>query len=430
LIPHLIERGWDVTVLTVRGSSVEPSDDGLLALIPPQTTVLRTPCPEFARVAHRLAQIRPTGHTSAGAGDPTTGKPAPVMRNTRGNARSGRHGRLRRVAAAVSACLTFPDQAVGWFIPLLWRTSRLLSRDVEHVITSSPPHSTHLPILILRCIFRFRWVVDFRDPWTAPRRVKAGRLRLPVHRMLEALVLRRADEIVANTEGNRKILLDSFRFLDPERVHVITNGFDPGRVRDLADERRGASPPAHPDADLVYIGSVYPGMMKILIAALCVLRDRGQRLPRITVYGTFETEDERARIAGAGLEDQIVYCGRVSYTESIRVMYTAPALLLLLPHTERYAHCVPSKLYPYLFARRPVLAVIPDGDAADLLRRFGRGRVVTDSAADAVADAVDVFLSGDVASEAPRNTDLHRFTMDALAGQFDGLLRGHEKGLP
>jgi glycosyltransferase involved in cell wall biosynthesis len=330
---HLCARGWNITVITVRGSSTETRDPRLMDLIPDDVHVVRTACPEFNRVARRMTAA------SVPAG-PSAEAPPPTQDPSTGKKRRGRRGPIGVIGRFVHRVLTFPDQQVGWFGPLLWNAARIVRRDrIPVVMTTSPPHSSHLPILMLRSFLRFRWVVDFRDPWTAPRRVSP--VALGLQRRLEHRVLKRADAIIANTRGNRDVLLEAFPDIAPQKVFVITNGFDVSRFEAVLS---AAAPTRDSGADLVYVGSVYPDMLDIYIAAMNDIRARGETLPRLRIYGVFETPEEQAKIVAAGLADAIEYAGRVPYEESLRVIASAPALVLLLPHGERYRRWVPSKL--------------------------------------------------------------------------------------
>ncbi len=412
---HLCNRGWDITVLTVRGSSTETRDQSLMDLIPDGMRVVRTACPEFNRVTQR---IRPAGFASAGDQTRTAAGPASGRRRRR-------RGPIGVVGRFVHRVLTFPDPQVGWVGPLFWNAARIIRRDhISYVMSTSPPHSSHLPIAALRSIVRFRWVVDFRDPWTAPRRVAP--YALGWQRRLEGWVLKRADAIIANTTGNREVLLQTFPGIAPEKVFVITNGFDVSRFESVLSPAPAEHGESDRRPDLVYVGSVYPEMLDFYIAGLLELRAAGARLPRLRIYGVFETPEEQAKIAGAGLGDVIEYAGRVPYEESLRVIAGAPALLLLVPNGERFRNWVPSKLYPYLFSGRPILAIAPPGDSARIVTGTRSGMVVSGATPADVAAGIEEFLrrvaNGDFQDS--RDTDaIDAYRTERLVDQLDGVLK-------
>ena len=61
----------------------------------------------------------------------------------------------------------FPmPEKVGMPMPKWKRKSSSVSKEFKKVITTGPPHSTHLVGLQLKAQFGIKWWVDFRDPLT------------------------------------------------------------------------------------------------------------------------------------------------------------------------------------------------------------------------------------------------------------------------
>lgn len=415
LIRNLEKSGWDIDVLTVRDSPFDTHDPSTLDLLPPDLTVTRTRSFDLsaALLRSRRTGRAPAPSPAAGtAGNPTGVGGAPARR------RSGVLRRLfRGVFHALVRLTSFPDRRVGWTLPLMRAAWAWLSRNPgAAVLSSTPPHSTHLALAFLKPLRRFHWVVDFRDPWTAPMRLPKRRVMSYLNRALESWVLRRADIVVANTPGNRDALLESFQWLDPGKVVTITNGFDPADVGDTASD--GAI-----DADIVYFGEIYPRMLALYLDALSVLRSRGAAVPRLKVYGLM-SEDDRARVRERGLEDSIEFMGAVPYRESLALMKRARALLLLLPAGDVWRTCVPSKLYPYLFADARVLALGPEGDASRILTETGRGVTISSEDPEHIADAITAFFAETPATVEPSIDSLAPYTMQDIAARFHTILGG------
>ena len=119
-----------------------------------------------------------------------------------------------------------------------------------------------------------------------------------------------------------------------------------------------------------------------------------------------------------GLEDLINDHGFLSHGEAVRVCREADALMLFVA-PERGPSASTGKLYEYLAARRPVLAVVPeDGEAARIVRETGAGIVVP--AADvarckaALMDLIDRWRRGDDATGA--TGDIERYSREHLTG--------------
>jgi glycosyltransferase involved in cell wall biosynthesis len=176
-----------------------------------------------------------------------------------------------------------------------------------------------------------------------------------------------------------------------ERVTVITNGYD-ADLMDGGESGDRFDVDVDADFDMVYTGHMYPQMLRKYICVLDAIKNSGGRVPRLGVYG--EPSPESTLLTStSGYKDHIVYKGGVSYRDSLLIMKRARALLLLLPDDPTYETCVPSKLYPYLVARRPIAALVPDGDAAQLIEDTGTGTVIRPNDPGTMANELLGFLS-------------------------------------
>jgi glycosyltransferase involved in cell wall biosynthesis len=134
-------------------------------------------------------------------------------------------------------------------------------------------------------------------------------------------------------------------------------------------------------------------MFDLFLRAMHALSRRGDPVPSLAVYGVVDPREWR-QVEALGLSGRVMRRGFVPYEESLRAMRRARSLLVLLPHRPSWRTCVPSKLYPYLGARRPVLALVPEGDAAALVRATRAGTVVSSADPDVVAEALRPFAGG------------------------------------
>jgi len=384
----LLARGWEVVVLTATGTRRGVSD-------PPGIEVIRT--------------------TRSPLGDDDRGKPAiasPVV---------SRIPLLRNVTR-------FPDKYAWWNFTLAPRLVALLrSRRIDVVMSSSPPHSLHLGVRAARAVQPFRWVAEFRDPWMFPSRRALSAGPAAVQRRLERSVLQSADRVIANTPGNRDELLASNPRLDPARVRVSTNGYD-------ASLYAPASFPAAPEesADLTYVGEIYDGMLERYCAAIAAIHARDPaRVPRLAVYGTIDSA-EKKRIASLGLDVYIDDRGFVSHEASIKAMKNARALLVLLPAEERWRTCVPSKLYWYLAARRPIVALVPEGDASGLVRELHAGDALVDGDVEQLSRRLEDIVQRARAVPVPSReiAAARRYSMEHVASDVEAILREVTDGNP
>lgn len=409
LVKYLRRMGWRITVLTVVPSQAEAGDANLLSWIPADVAVIRTPAVEPG-ASLRRSQARAQGETR------------------REGPRARMVGVARRACLRVLDPFAFPDRQGGWAPVVAFHVLRFLARHPRAVVvSSSPPHSSHLGVRAARVVRRFPWVVDFRDPWTTPIQKPRPTADLVARRRMERWVIEGCDHVIANTDGNRSALLATFKTLGPENVTTVTNAFDD----EITVEPKDPTQPAL-DCDLVYVGEIYPEMLDVYLEAVRQLVGRNAACaPTLRVFGHADPDD-MARVRDARLSDHIRFEGTVSYQRSIALMRSARSLLLLLPPTDAFATVVPSKLYPYLFSARPIFAIVPPGDASQIIAAAGAGESVAPADPAQVAARLAAFVErvrNGQAPPRPAHRDLQRYTMKSIAGQVDRILRDVSNGV-
>ena len=407
-VKYLRDFGVEPVVLTVEAGAYPKTDAGLARDVPPGVAVHRTrsldPFGAYARLTGRSRQqavAETSGHLGEGA------SPA------------------ERFARFVRANVFVPDARVGWVPFAVQRGLYLLRNEpFDAVLTSGPPHSVHLAGWMLRARTGTPWVADFRDPWTdinyydeLPRTTAAHAF----DRWLERSVLERADRVVTVSPGWRDLLLGKVD-RDPSDFAVIHNGFDP-------EDFGPAEAPPEDRFTLVYVGSLYGSRSPdALWQALVTLRERGEieRL-RLRLVGRIG-EDVLATLRGFGLDAVTEHVPYVPHDEAVREMQRATLLLLTVESYRHERGNLTGKVYEYLGAGRPVLALGPaEGDAADLLRETGTGRMFDREDAKGVAAHLRTLYAAWEQGEVPSGaapTAIAPYSRQAQAGELATLIDG------
>jgi len=384
-VNYLCEFGFEPIVLTVSNPIDHMIDEDLHEFVRKPVAVHRVPGVDpkapvrFLRKA--IAYLARTGRKKA--------KKTPFRDH---HVEAGKKG----LKWTVTSMFEFPDSRVGWAPSAIVKALRLIHKhNISYVLTSSPPHSIHLVGLALKLLHpRCVWVSDYRDPWTIDH---SNVFLLPpalerVRKRLEVVCHKHADMVVANTTTNREALLHTNSFLAASKVIVIPNGVDPADFSGLAPIR-GRDGRGH--IECVFVGSLYQGMIDGLLQALVMLKKTKATILenlRFSFVG-YADESDRAKVESLGLAGTIRFRGMVSYRESLQYMLDADLLLYLLPAGADRGHWIPSKLYNYLPAERPILAIIPEGDAARIIRQLHVGQVIEPSQTAEIAAYLENFVS-------------------------------------
>ncbi|MCL4194583.1 MAG: glycosyltransferase, partial [Thermoguttaceae bacterium] len=135
-----------------------------------------------------------------------------------------------------------------------------------------------------------------------------------------------------------------------------------------------------------------------------------------------------------GLSRSVHWLGHVARTESLRLIQGADVLVLQSQVPKNGARCpiVPARTYEYLCAGKPILALLPSGDAADIVHESGVGTFAQpDNCADIASKILKLFrqhVNGGIPAT-PNHSLLERFRSDRLADQMLEVFKAAIAGL-
>lgn len=353
LSKHLPACGWDVTVLSVDARVRVLKDPELVREVPDAVRVERTRSLEMRDPLIALSKLG-----------------------------------LKRFARGLERWLDLPDGQRGW-VPFAVRRARALLRDVPHdvVLTTSSPYSAHLVGRALKRATKIPWIADFRDEWTTNPYIRfPTRWHRRVHEGLERRVLAEADRVVSVSGPWTAALRGQAPDENATKFLVMPNGYDADHFP--------AVPSGRPDRfRVVYTGSFYgPRSPRAFFDGLRLVVGRG-RVPanEIEVLLVGHTGEAGSLAAPEGVPVSIVE--QRPYFESLDHLARAAVLLLVIP-PEGGAGNHTGKLFQYLAARRPILALAPEPNvAADLVRETRSGVVAPTDDPEAIALALELLHS-------------------------------------
>jgi glycosyltransferase involved in cell wall biosynthesis len=265
--------------------------------------------------------------------------------------------------------------------------------------------------------------MEIRDPFSRNLIFEQRNLKGRLRRQLENFLTRRPDSAIFLTDAIEQIYLEHFGKQSKWINHatVITNGFDP-------EEFRGFS--RHPSDRLrvTHIGSFYGSRNPMQF--LRVLADyvhEVKTLPPVEIcfvgrtLGNALAGEIRNQIEACGLETIVRLRDEVSHREALQLMFESD-VNLLITHTSGSDYAIPGKLFEYMGAGRPILAVTSDRLVTTLIQQHRLGWVCSTN--DDLRNWFTSYLGKD-----SRNIALNVDPAETIPYQTDSLMRRMEEFL-
>jgi len=263
-----------------------------------------------------------------------------------------------------------PDARKNWVRPSVRYLKQVIEKeDIDTVITTGPPHSVHLIGLGLKEANGIRWMADFRDPWTSigyHKKLKLTKAAQKKHKELESLVLNQADKVIVTSETTKK----EFEGITSKPIVVITNGYD-------SDYTGGVN--MDDKFTISHIGSLLSGrnpknLWKVL-SELAAENEIFRAALQLEFIGVVSKETMES-LYHYELAPYITLKGYLSHAQAVRRQQQSQILLLAEIDSEETKGIIPGKLFEYMAARRPILAIGPKNwDAGKIVEETNTGAV-------------------------------------------------------
>lgn len=349
-VTYFKEFGIEPIVYTPENPHYPLLDENIIKEVPDDIEVIKLPIKEPYRFA-KIFSKKKTKQISSGI----ITKKQPVL--------------VERLMLWVRGNFFIPDARIGWVKPSVKYLEKYIAQNsIDAVITTGPPHSMHLIGLNLKRKLGITWIADFRDPWTTIHYHKSLQLSDSSerkHKRLEKEVLQNADRIVV-TSPNTKY---EFQAITDQPIAVITNGYDTTHnIENKLDD----------SFTLVHIGSLLSGrnpevLWKVL-SELCVENEVFAKDFKLKLIGAVSNE-----VIESLKQHQLIstteVVGYVSHVEALQFQHNAQMLLLIEMDLPETRSIIPGKLFEYLLAKRPIVALGPKGsDIETIISETNSGR--------------------------------------------------------
>lgn len=400
---YLRDFGWEPIIYTPENPEFPSIDTSFEKDIPADILVIKTPIWEPYTIYRNL-----------------TGKKNQAI-NAGFISENKKQGWKDKLSIWIRGNFLIPDPRRFWIKPSVsFLTTYLTQNPVDAIITTGPPHSMHLIGLRLKKNFpTLPWIADFRDPWTNIDFYKDLNLSWvsdKIHHRLEKKVIQHADSVVVVSNGMK----EEYELMKPKHIQVITNGYDESDVHKVAIE-------LDVKFSISHIGTLNaarnPKIVWKALSDICAENADFKVDLQIQLVGKVDfslMEDMKNR----GLTGNLFKIDYLSHSEAITKQQSSQVLMLLINNSGNAKGILTGKFYEYLAAKRPILAVGPtDGDAANVLKETGAGKMVDfedeKATKEAILDYYTRFKAGSLKIE---STSVERFSRRSLTAELANLL--------
>jgi len=400
---YLRDFGWEPIIYTPSNPEFPSIDHSFEKDITNDITVLKTPIWEPYNFYRKLARR----------------KDEPI--NAGFISENKKHGWKDKLSVWIRGNFLIPDPRKFWVRPSVnYLTNYLKSNPVDAIITTGPPHSMHLIGLGLKSSFpSLPWIADFRDPWTNVyyfKDLKISWFANSVHKRLEKKIIRNADCVLVVSRGMKA----EFELLNPKKIEIITNGFD-------QDDIPEAKSTLDQKFSISHIGLLTerqnPHILWKVLSEICETNSEFKSDLRIQLIGKidFSVLDS---IQKSGLQEQLIKIPYLPHDEAIAKQQSSQVLLLLLLNQAGTKAILTGKLFEYLAAKRPVLAIgSTDGDASAVLKQTGSGFMVDfEDEVTTKQIVLDYYSRYKTNSLIVKSESVEQFSRRSLTGELANLL--------
>ncbi len=375
---YLLQHGWNPIILSVKKSRLRPIyDEHLLDDIPSTIKIHRT----------------------------STFESRIVMRY------------IPKYIGINDKYINIPDPFIGWLPYAVIRGLYLIKKEnIDVIFSTSLPNTCHLVALILKKIYKVPWVADFREAWTQNPFINYPNTILKIENKMETSVIQNADKITIINENIQNDLIIKYPEQAHEKFYTISHGFDPEDFQNIKKESSNGF-------IITYTGSFYGRRSsKIFLEVIKEIIDNDSNIRndlRIQFVGN--VSESKKIIDRLGLNDLVTTSGFVSHKQVFSYLINSDVLLLIIGQGKNDNTISTGKIYEYMGSRTPILAIVPEGVAADLVRSANIGIVVHPSDTEGIKKAINQlyinYKRGDFKIK-PDQEIINQYKMDILSKKF------------
>ncbi len=325
-----------------------------------------------------------------------------------------------KIALFIRLNFFIPDSRIGWNYFAFKKAKKIIEdNNINCVITTGPPHSSHLIGKKIYKKFKLKWIVDLRDPWAEIFYLK-NKFQFKYVKKLnlkfEADVLNSADAILT-TVGNRYQTILKDKLLNSKKIYKIYNGYD----KTAYDKIEEIKPDSY---NIVFTGILSKNHnYQLFFEALSLLKNKYQDLNLIfTFAGKIDKEVKSLFSEKIHFIDN----GYVTHEKAIKIIKSSHLLINFNYLNTEDTDMVSGKLIEYLASGSPIINFSNLAKESNLILQSSKKSFNADSndvikVVDFIKKEYDNWFEGNYKKEIPK--DIESFSREKLTDNLIDLIK-------
>jgi glycosyltransferase involved in cell wall biosynthesis len=360
-IKYLRQFDWEPIILTAKDADYPTYDKSLWADVPKGIKIYYSKIFEPYRLYRKF-----TGKKEAVSLDVDTSSQDDQTRKKLSE----------RISALLRSTFFIPDARIFWLFFAVPLAKKIIKKEnIDLIYSSAPPYTTHLIGFWTKRFTHLPWIADFRDSWIGWHSAPQWRPKISkkIDWNMEDSVLKYADEILAVSSGVKKDLVNRHQTYNDNRWHILPNGFDEDDFCNLEKI------PKDKKLTITYTGTFFGEFSpEYLLRATEELFSENQKLLqnlRLRFVGRI-ADSILQRIKSSPVYDLVEIIPYVPHKKGLAYLLASDYSFLIINDVPINRGMLTGKLFEYIGAGLPILALVPDGDAAELIHKNDLGLIV------------------------------------------------------
>lgn len=372
---YLSELGYNVTVLTVKEDNEGLVDKSLKDDVSSSIKVYRTSIKSVNIIDKINGIINKKNNSKLTNNDNISNKQ--VCMGISQKIKSKFRKIAKNLFLSIYNLIYIPDDKKGWINSAVQEGKNIIKNEnIDVIFTTSGPYTSHIIGYKIAKELNIKWIADFRDPWVDNPFVHNSFIVNAIYKNLEKKVVKRADKVLSVSKPIIDDFIKRYKDEDKSKFKIITNGYDEEDFKnlDLNPENKDGK------FKILYNGTLYGKRSpeKVLKAIDNLIKSDKVNRDMIKIKFVGQIGNEHSTIVEyfkSKYPEVIEHKNYVPHKESLKELCSADALLLIIEDGKGSNGIYTGKIFEYIRTGKPILGMVPDGVAKDLILNTKTGYV-------------------------------------------------------